>query len=63
MSRNITTGIWMGLALAFAAIFGGWWGFFLALVLGTFGGLVAAHFDGRIDVRLALDALRPGGRG
>jgi hypothetical protein len=56
--NHTRTGVMLGLALAFAAILGGWTGLLLALVLGGLGGVIGAHLDGRIDLRALSRAVR-----
>ncbi|QGU02897.1 hypothetical protein CKALI_10210 [Corynebacterium kalinowskii] len=63
MTPHLRTGVLLGLVLAFAIIFGGWWGLVLALLLGGLGGLIGAHFDGLIDIRQIWDAVGRGRRG
>ncbi|TQJ31532.1 small integral membrane protein DUF2273 [Microbacterium sp. SLBN-146] len=47
-----------GIALAFAALAFGFWGFLLVAVLATAGAGIGAIASGRIDVRAAVDAAR-----
>jgi uncharacterized membrane protein len=47
-----------GVALAFAALMFGFWGFLLVAVLGLIGGVVGAGTSGRLDLRAAVDAAR-----
>ncbi|MDQ1131202.1 DUF2273 domain-containing protein [Microbacterium sp. SORGH_AS_0888] len=54
----IAYGTGVGIALAFAALLFGFWGFLLVVVLGGIGALVGASLSGRIDLRAALDAAR-----
>ncbi|AKK02263.1 hypothetical protein [Corynebacterium epidermidicanis] len=63
MSKAIVIGTCVGFVLAFATILGGFSGLLLAVLFGALGGLAGAQFDGRVDVRRMLDALRFGGRG
>jgi uncharacterized membrane protein len=48
----------VGIALAFAALLFGFWGFLLVAVLGAVGALVGASVSGRLDLRAAFDAAR-----
>ncbi|AIG63643.1 hypothetical protein CATYP_01950 [Corynebacterium atypicum] len=64
--KNMTViGIALGLAVAFAIIWGGLPGFLWALIFGALGGLIGAHFEGKIDLRNVTEILSPrrGGRG
>jgi uncharacterized membrane protein len=54
----VTVGIAVGVALAFAALMFGFWGFLLVAVLAAVGGAVGAVASGRVDVRAAVDAAR-----
>jgi uncharacterized membrane protein len=56
--NGITWGAAFGIALAFAALAFGFWGFLLVLVLGAIGGLVGASVSGRVNLRAAFDAAR-----
>lgn len=47
-----------GIALAFAALAFGFWGFLLVAVLAAAGAGIGAIASGRIDVRAAVDAAR-----
>ncbi|MDG3015592.1 DUF2273 domain-containing protein [Speluncibacter jeojiensis] len=58
--NNTTIGLFTGLLLALAAVFGGFGGFLLALGLGIVGALLGAHRDGTIDLG---SLLRSRGRG
>ncbi|WP_438352341.1 hypothetical protein [Microbacterium sp. CJ88] len=51
-------GTGVGMALAFAALLFGFWGFVLVAVLGAVGALVALAMTGRIDLRAAVSAAR-----
>lgn len=55
---TIIFGTAVGVALAFAALMFGFWGFLLVVVLGAIGGLIGASVSGRIDLRAAVDAAR-----
>lgn len=55
---TIIFGTAVGVALAFAALMFGFWGFLLVAVLGAIGGLIGASVSGRIDLRAAVDAAR-----
>lgn len=55
---GIAFGASAGIALAFAALVFGFWGFLLVAVLGGIGGLVGASATGRLDLRAAVDAAR-----
>jgi hypothetical protein len=55
---GIVFGASAGIALAFAALLFGFWGFLLVAVLGLAGGLVGASVSGRLDLRAAFDAAR-----
>lgn len=61
--RTYQFGILVGVLLALTAIFGGFGGLVLAVVLGAIGGVVGAHFGGDIDVRRAFDSVNSRGRG
>ncbi|AGS33983.1 hypothetical protein B841_02500 [Corynebacterium maris DSM 45190] len=64
--KNMTAlGVVVGLAFAFAVIFGGFAGFLWALLFSAIGAVVGAHLDGRINLRAVFDGLRSGrgGRG
>lgn len=63
MTSHVRTGVVLGLVLAFAIIFGGWWGLILAVLLGGLGGLIGAHMDGLLNLRHLWDAIRRGRRG
>jgi len=62
MKNYTTLGIVAGLILAFF-IHLGLWPTVLALVLAAFGGIVGAHFDGRIDLTTVWNGLIGKGRG
>lgn len=47
-----------GVALAFAALAFGFWGFLLVALFGGIGALIGASVTGRLDLRAALDAAR-----
>jgi uncharacterized membrane protein len=51
-----------GIALAFAALEFGFWGFLLVLVLGAIGAVIGAVTTGRLDLRAAFQAARGGRR-
>lgn len=51
-------GTGVGVALAFAGLLFGFWGFVLVAVLGAVGALVALSVTGRIDLRAAVNAAR-----
>ena len=59
---GLIAGAAAGVALAFAALAFGFWGFLLVLVLGAIGGVVGAALTGQLDVRAALDAARGSSR-
>ncbi len=64
--KNMTViGVVVGLAFAFAVILGGLAGFAWALFFAAVGGVVGAHLEGRIDLRVLLQNLTSGrgGRG
>lgn len=50
MSNHTFTGLVLGIALAFAVIFGGWLGLIYVLVFGAVGTIIGAQLDGRIDL-------------
>ena len=49
MKNYTTLGIIFGLVLAFFLTYGLWWAL-LAILLAAVGGVVGAHYDGRIDL-------------
>jgi len=55
---GIIFGTSVGIALAFAGLAFGFWGFLLALLLGAVGAVVGAVATGRLDLRAAVDAGR-----
>lgn len=55
---GIAFGTATGIALAFAALAFGFWGFVLVAALGAVGALAGAMATGRIDLRAAFDAAR-----
>jgi uncharacterized membrane protein len=56
--NGIIAGALIGIALAFAALAFGFWGFLLVAVLGAIGAVIGASLTGRLDLRAALDAAR-----
>ncbi|PPK65106.1 hypothetical protein V5P93_004154 [Actinokineospora auranticolor] len=48
--NSTTTGVLAGIALGFAAAFGGFGAFILVLVLGAAGFVVGRVLDGKLDV-------------
>ena len=63
MNNKTTVGLFTGLLLAIAALFGGIGGFFLAVVFGAIAALISAQLDGDFDVRTFVDSLGNRGRG
>lgn len=65
MHNHTVQGVAIGLAFAFAVIFGGFAGFLWALLFAVIGGIIGAHFQGKIDLRRIVDNLTAGrgGRG
>ncbi|MFJ6653792.1 hypothetical protein ACIQLJ_13465 [Microbacterium sp. NPDC091313] len=55
---GIAYGTLVGVALAFAALAFGFWGFLLVVVFGGIGALIGASVTGRLDLRAAVDAAR-----
>ena len=55
---GITFGAAAGIALAFAALAFGFWGFLLVAVLGLIGAVVGASVTGRLNLRAAMDTAR-----
>lgn len=55
-----TIGLLAGLLLAVAAAAGGFWGFVLALVLGTAGYFIGGHYDGEVDLAALVGKRRRG---
>jgi uncharacterized membrane protein len=51
-----------GVALAFAGLAFGFWGFLLVLILGAIGAVMGAAATGTLDLRAAVDAARGGRR-
>ena len=56
--NTVIFGAAAGIALAFAALAFGFWGFLLVAVLGAIGAGVGAVASGRVDLRAAVDAAR-----
>ncbi len=50
MKNYTTLGALIGAALAIAIVLGNWAMVLLIIVLGGIGGLIGAHFDGRINL-------------
>lgn len=65
MQNQTHFGVAIGLVFAFAVIFGGFPGFLWALLFAVIGGVIGAHFDGKIDLRRIVDNITAGrgGRG
>ncbi|GAB3942630.1 hypothetical protein [Corynebacterium tapiri] len=64
--NNLTLlGVVIGLLVALAVIIDGFSGFLWALFFGITGGLCAAHFEGRIDLKNLVSNVTSsrGGRG
>jgi len=55
---GVALGAAVGVALAFAALEYGFWGFLLVLVLALIGGVVGAVSSGALDLRAMLAAAR-----
>ncbi|MDH6180119.1 putative membrane protein [Microbacteriaceae bacterium SG_E_30_P1] len=55
---GVTFGVGAGLALAAIALAFGFWGFLLAVVFATIGGVAGAAASGRLDLRAVADAAR-----
>ncbi len=56
--NGIAFGTLAGIALAFAALTFGFWGFLLVALFGAVGALIGASVTGRLDLRAAMDAAR-----
>ena len=50
MNNYTYIGVALGIILAIAIITNAWSLLFLAIVLGAVGGVIGAHFDGRINL-------------
>lgn len=64
--KNLTViGIAIGLAIALATAIDGFSGFLWALIFGAIGGVIGAHYEGRVDLKTVWDQLTSsrGGRG
>jgi len=55
-----TIGLLAGLLLGIAAATGGFFGFLVALVLGSIGYVVGGHFDGKVDLSQILSGRQRG---
>ncbi|MBI8999503.1 hypothetical protein M0E87_01460 [Corynebacterium sp. CCM 9185] len=55
MKSLTVIGLILGFAFAFAVIVGGLVGFLWALLFVTVGGVIGAHFDGKIDLRAIIN--------
>ncbi|ONI60612.1 DUF2273 domain-containing protein [Okibacterium fritillariae] len=55
---NTTVGIFVGAILAVVALWFGFWGFLLAVVLMAIGALVGRILEGKLDLGAVADALR-----
>lgn len=56
MKNYTTLGIIAGLVLAFFLSLG-WWPVLLAVVFAAIGGVIGAHYDGRIDLMAVWNGL------
>ncbi|AZA14408.1 hypothetical protein ACFPVT_04270 [Corynebacterium choanae] len=63
MNNYTAIGLTVGIALAFAVILGGLPGFLWLLLFTVIGGLIGAHFDGRLDLGSIIGGTGRGGKG
>ncbi|AHI19133.1 MAG: hypothetical protein ACTIA3_09300 [Corynebacterium casei] len=62
--KNYTyIGVALGIILAIAIMTNAWPLFFLAVILGAVGGVIGAHFDGRINLGEIWNNVVGKGRG
>ncbi|MCF4005888.1 hypothetical protein L1O03_01695 [Corynebacterium uropygiale] len=58
MKHYLVIGIALGLALAFLSLEFGFFGFVVGLIFGAIGGVIGAHYEGKIDLRHVVDTVR-----
>ena len=63
MNNYTSIGLAVGIAIAFAIIWGGLAGFIWIVIFGGLGGLIGAHYEGRLDLTSVISGNRRGGRG
>ncbi|APT84000.1 DUF2273 domain-containing protein [Corynebacterium aquilae] len=62
-TTNTTLGVLAGSILAFATLMFGLYGFIVVVLFAAIGGVIGAHFDGRLDLGQVLSNLGRSGRG
>ena len=63
MNNYTYIGVALGIILAIAIITNAWSLLFLAVILGAVGGVIGAHFDGRINLGKIWNNVVGKGRG